>query len=84
MTGSKKKYTDSELISKAITWFQIIEEETRQVNAANLSHNLPCIRGRALRSREFLEKHRMKLDKHIDSTYSHDEDIETLKNKGVI
>lgn len=56
----EKKYSDSELLDKAIYWFKIIAEDMEHITTGNLSHNAPTTKGRAIRAYEFLEKHRNK------------------------
>lgn len=50
--------TREELLNGAIRRFKIIAEDTKSITTANLSHNLTCLRGRALRAYEIIEKHK--------------------------
>lgn len=46
------------LTEKAIVWFNNIAESAKKLSAGNVSHLGPTISGMAIRSGEFLEKHR--------------------------
>lgn len=48
--------TREELLNGAIRRFKIIAEDTNHITSANLSHNLTCLRGRALHAYEIIEK----------------------------
>lgn len=47
-----------ELIKKSIVWLHIIEDYSARLTTGNVSHNSRTIRGKAIRCREFLIKHR--------------------------
>ena len=47
-----------ELIKKSIVWLHIIEDYSARLTTGNVSHDSRTIRGKAIRSREFLIKHR--------------------------
>jgi len=46
------------LVEKAIVWFNNIAESAKRLSAGNVSHLGPTIAGMAIRSEEFLEKHK--------------------------
>ena len=54
---NKRVLTNEELIEKALTWFNMIIEDCDRLTSGNVSHESCIIRGRALRSKEFIEKH---------------------------
>lgn len=49
--------TDKELLEKAAHRFRLIADDTNRITSGNLSHNLTCLRGFALRAAESIEKH---------------------------
>lgn len=49
--------TNRELLEKAARRFRVIADDTNRITSGNLSHNLTCLRGFALRAAESIEKH---------------------------
>lgn len=49
--------TNRELLEKAAHRFRLIADDTNRITSGNLSHNLTCLRGFALRAAESIEKH---------------------------
>ena len=49
--------TDKELLEKAARRFRDIAEDANRITTGNLTHNLPCLRGFALRAAESIERH---------------------------
>lgn len=49
--------TYKELLEKAAHRFRLIADDTNRITSGNLSHNLTCLRGFALRAAESIEKH---------------------------
>lgn len=49
--------TDKELLEKAAHRFRVIAEDANRITTGNLPHNLPCLRGFALRAAESIERH---------------------------
>ena len=49
--------TDKELLEKSALRFRLIADDTQKITTGNLSHNLTCLRGFALRAAESIEKH---------------------------
>lgn len=47
-----------ELIEKSIVWLYILEDDSARLTTGNVSHDSRKIRGKAIRSREYLIKHR--------------------------
>lgn len=52
--------TDSELLDRAIGWLDDIAECSGKITSGNASHMGMTVKGKALRSIEFINKHRMK------------------------
>lgn len=50
--------TREKLLNDAIRRFKIIAEDTKRITSANLSHNITCLRGKALRAYEIIEKYK--------------------------
>lgn len=48
---------ECELIRKSVVWFRAIEDCSARLTTGNVSHMGATIRGKALRSREYLIKH---------------------------
>ena len=46
-----------ELLEKAAHRFRAIADDTNRITSGNMSHNLPCLRGFALRAAESIERH---------------------------
>lgn len=52
--------TDSQLLDRAIGWLDDIAECSGKITSGNASHMGMTVKGKALRSIEFINKHRMK------------------------
>ena len=52
--------TDSELLDRAIGWLNVIAECSGKITSGDASHMGMTVKGKALRSIEFINKHRMK------------------------
>ena len=46
-----------ELLEKAAHRFRTIADDTNRITSGNMSHNLPCLRGFALRAAESIERY---------------------------
>lgn len=49
--------TDRESLEKAAHRFRVIADDTNRITSGNMPHNLPCLRGFALRAAESIERH---------------------------
>ena len=49
--------TDKELLKKTAERLRKIAEDTQRITTGNMSHNLTCLRGFALRAAESIERH---------------------------
>lgn len=49
--------TDKELLEKTSKRLRLIADDTQRITSGNISHNLTCLRGFALRAAESIERH---------------------------
>lgn len=49
--------TDKELLEKTAKRLRVIADDTQRITSGNISHNLTCLRGFALRAAESIEQH---------------------------